>query len=71
MSALAYVEGDLIAVGSDSADGDADALVWRSSDGMVWDRIPHDEVVFGGDGDQVMGGVVAFGAGVVVVGSDT
>jgi hypothetical protein len=38
---------------------------------MVWDRIPHDEAVFGGDGDQMMSGAVATGSGVVVVGSDT
>ena len=70
MSGLAVVGEELIAVGFDSADGDADAVVWRSRDGMVWDRIPHDEAVFGGDGDQMMGGAVAFDTGVVVVGSD-
>lgn len=71
MSALADFGGDLLAVGYDTADGDADAIVWRSRDGMVWDRIPHDEVVFGGDGDQMMGGVAVIDGGVIVVGSDT
>ena len=36
--------------------GDADAAVWTSADGLVWSRVPHDEAVFGGPGDQGMWG---------------
>ena len=33
------------------ADG-ASAAIWTSPDGFAWTRVPHDEAVFGGPGDQ-------------------
>jgi hypothetical protein len=58
----------LVAVGSDFSGGDVDAAVWTSPDGISWSRVPHDEVVFGGDGDQEMVSVTVGGPGLVAVG---
>lgn len=57
----------LVAVGEDrSRDfGDGDAAVWTSADGITWTRVPHDEDVFGGPGDQEMQRVTAGGPGYV------
>ncbi len=60
----------LVAAGGDWSGGDEDAAVWTSVDGLIWNRVPHDEEVFGGDGGQWIGGVVAGGPGIVAVGSD-
>jgi hypothetical protein len=54
----------LVAVGSD----DGDAMVLTSVDGVTWSRVPHDESVFGGEGDQRMRSVTAGGPGLVAVG---
>jgi hypothetical protein len=68
----------LVAVGSDAprneredGQGDAyaaDAAVWTSPDGFTWSRVPHDEAVFGGVGEQRMLGVTSGGPGLVAVG---
>jgi hypothetical protein len=60
----------LVAVGSDYSGVDADGAVWTSPDGLTWTRVPHDEAVFGGAGNQEMLGVVAGGPGLVAVGRD-
>jgi len=60
----------LVAVGSDGSGGDGDAAVWTSPDGETWTRVPHDEAVFGGAGDQSMGRVTVGGVGLVAVGYD-
>lgn len=44
------------------------AVVWASSDGVTWTRVPHDEDVFGGEGFQKMSGVATGGSGLVAVG---
>ncbi len=69
----------LVAVGSDGHSDDAsdhridplaaDAAVWTSTDGFTWSRVPHDEAVFGGDGEQRMVSVTAGGPGLVAVGT--
>jgi hypothetical protein len=71
----------LVAVGSDGHPYDEDdtrvdesardAAVWTSPDGLTWSRVPHDESVFGGQGEQVMVSVTAGGPGLVAVGSVT
>ncbi len=66
----------LVAVGSDGLNSDAptgraQAVVWTSVDGLTWLRVPHDEAVFGGEGDQGMFDVVAGGPGLVAVGQDS
>jgi hypothetical protein len=43
--------------------------VWVSPDGLIWERVPHDENVFGGEGDQNMRSVVPTADGVVAVGA--
>jgi hypothetical protein len=62
----------LVAVGRDGpvADGEGDAAVWTSLDGFTWSRVPHDEDVFGGEGEQRMVSVAAGGLGLVAVGFD-
>ena len=58
----------LVAVGADGKPGDYDAAVWVSADGLTWERVPHDEAVFGGEGDQVMRSVVQTEDTAVIVG---
>jgi hypothetical protein len=60
----------LVAVGGDWSGGDEDAGVWTSMDGLIWNRVAHDEEVFGGEGDQWMGTVVAASPGLVAAGTD-
>ena len=60
----------LVAVGFEFSGEDDDAAVWVSADGYTWDRVPHDEAVFGGPGLQHMSSVVVGGPGLVVVGFD-
>jgi hypothetical protein len=60
----------LVAVGTDGRGPDESAAVWVSADGVVWERVRHDEGVFGGPGDQVMFAVAAAGPGLVAVGTD-
>jgi len=56
----------LVAVGSDRlGGGDSDAAVWISADGFTWVRVPHDEAVFGGPGDQGMSYVAVTDSGLV------
>jgi hypothetical protein len=58
----------LVAVGHEGPEGDWDAAVWASADGATWQRVPNDEAVFGGPGDQRMGAAVAGGPGPVARG---
>ncbi len=67
----------LVAVGIDDPEGshavgfmDPDAAVWVSADGYAWERIPHDETLFGGPEGQRMMNVAAAGPGLVAIGSD-
>ena len=62
----------LVAVGSDDPAGveQGDAAVWTSVDGLTWSRVPHDEEVFGGPGEQRMVSVTVGPQGLVAVGSD-
>ncbi len=46
-------------------------LLWTSSDGITWSRVPDDEAAFGGEGNQWMANVTTGGPGLVAVGSDT
>ena len=52
---------------------DVDGAVWRSSDGVSWERVPDTAGPLGGAGDQRVLGVVeapGAGGGLVAVGSD-
>lgn len=40
------------------------------SSSLTWSKVPHDAAVFGGEGDQGLGGVTVGGPGLVAVGSD-
>jgi hypothetical protein len=58
----------VVAVGADGLTLAHDAAVWISNDGSVWERLPHDADVFGGEGDQFMHSVVQTSGSVIVVG---
>ncbi len=59
----------LVAVGLDWSGGStADAVIWTSVDGIVWDRVPHDEDLFGGVGNQAAVSIAVVGTRVVAVG---
>ena len=61
----------LVAVGATGGwEGDGDAAVWTSPDGLTWSRVPHDESVFGGANSQTMWDVTIGGPGLVAVGWD-
>ena len=68
MSSVADIGGGLVAVGRVGTLDDGDAVVWLSTDGRVWSRVPHDEAVLGGPGRQSMLSVAAAGGGLVAVG---
>jgi hypothetical protein len=75
MTAVTAGGPGLVAVGSDGLNSDeptgrARAVVWTSIDGLTWSRLPHDEAVFGGEGDQGMFDVIAGGPGLVAVGEN-
>ena len=58
----------LVAVGVDW-DREA-AAAWTSTDGLDWQRVPHDEAVFGGEAGQWMHSVTEAGAGLIAVGRE-
>ena len=60
MSSVTVGGPGLVAVG--------DGGVWTSVDGIAWSRVPHDAVVFGGEGSLEMVSVTAGGPGLVAVG---
>ena len=80
LNAVASGPSGLVAVGAVGLGSplDLDAAVWTSPDGTDWTRVPHDEDVFGGEGESPYGGipnqfmndVVSGGPGFVAVGQD-
>jgi hypothetical protein len=66
MEAVAVGKGLIVAVGS----AHEDAAVWISTDGYDWQRIPHDEAVFGGMSGQWMHDVIFTGDRFIAVGTD-
>ncbi len=63
-------DAGLIAVGMDRSDGEGDAAVWTSTDGLDWTRVPHDATVFGSDGKQLLSHVTAGDFGLFAAGSE-
>ena len=62
----------LVAAGFDTSGGDEDAAMWFSENQQDWERVAHDEAVFGGDGDQQIGAIAVSAEGVLVaVGFDS
>lgn len=70
MSAVAAAGPGFVAVGGDEVGGNWDAAVWMSRNGLSWKRVGFGAAVFGGNGSQLMRGVVAGGPGLVAVGFD-
>lgn len=70
MNAVTAGGPGLVAVGIDWSGGNAVAAVWTSVDGIEWQRLAHDESVFGGNGNQWMEAVTVGGPGLVAVGGD-
>ena len=67
---LTAYQGGFIAVGEQTIDGETDAVVWSSSNGRDWERLPDPGAVFGGSGDQHMYTVAASSLGLVAAGSE-
>jgi hypothetical protein len=82
MSSVAVGGPGLVAVGADSfLDVDRGQLtnyddlisvaaVWTSIDGLTWQRVPHDEAILGGEGNQWMDSLTSTAVGLVAVGGD-
>jgi hypothetical protein len=69
MSSVTVGGPGLVAVGSSWSRGTG--VVWTSSDGLEWQRLEHDDAVFGTDsGIIVINSVAAGGPGLVAVGWD-
>lgn len=68
MSSVTVGGPGLVAVGGDGLHDSGHAAIWTSVDGIEWSRVPHDEEVFGGPGEQWMGTVTVGGPGLVAVG---
>lgn len=68
MSDVAVGRFGIVAVGFAGRRSDYDAAVWISADGEEWERIPHDEAIFGGSGIQAAYSVVQFDNTVIAVG---
>ena len=60
----------LIAGGTDASEGDHDAALWRSSEGITWEPIEAGENVLGGPGEQWVVTVEPHEDGFVAVGYD-
>lgn len=60
----------LVGVGRDGAGRDLDAAVWSAAGPHEWERVAHDERLFGGDAEQLMWGVATDGDVLVAVGRD-
>jgi len=68
MYGVVALHGGAVAVGrSDGPDGDSQAAVWGSDDGLWWQRL----AVFVAPGDQQANSVVLFDGGAIAVGSDS
>ena len=65
MYSVAIGPAGIVAVGTTSGDG-LDGAVWRSEDGVTWER----SAVLGGPADQYLLGVMTGGPGYVAVGAD-
>ena len=61
----------LLLTGSLTWVGRASAQTEIAPVGTYWQRVPHDDASFGGDGDQVPSDVTAGGPGFVAVGNDS
>jgi hypothetical protein len=67
---LAKGPGYFAAVGKDGIEGNEDAALWVSLNGVDWRRMPHDETVLGGDGAQEVRGVVIDGTEIIGAGGN-
>lgn len=69
MTDIAIGPSGLVAVGYEERGGDVDAAAWTTTDGRTWSRVPDDERILGGDGDQIVNGLESAGGRLVAVGS--
>jgi hypothetical protein len=66
MRAVAIVGDRVVAGGSDTSDGDRDAAMWTSADGLRWSQLRDDQL--GGTGDQEIDAVATLDGGIVAAG---
>jgi hypothetical protein len=70
MRAVIPFAGGFVAGGFEAVSADSRAAVWASPDGITWQRVPHTESIFGGEGNQAIMALAAGGPGLVAVGYD-
>jgi hypothetical protein len=68
MNAILPAGPGLVAVGTDDSGGDIDAVVWTSTDGRTWTRVPHVEATFGGRRAQWMSSLCVFDSTIIAAG---
>jgi hypothetical protein len=68
MTHVVWTGSRFVAGGMDWSAGDADVAFWTSSEGLKWQRAPHNEKVLGGRGNQVLQELGTGRAGVIGVG---
>ncbi len=67
MTAVAAFDVGLVAGGIEQRDGDVDAVVWATSDGLTWVRV-SDAMTFGGEDFQRIASLAVIDGNVVAVG---
>jgi hypothetical protein len=67
METVAVWTGGFVATGTDRSSGAADVVVWLSTDGLTWSRVPHQEAL-GGAGNQGIVDVIEWAGGLIGVG---
>ncbi|MFN8103872.1 MAG: hypothetical protein U0U69_05365 [Acidimicrobiia bacterium] len=68
ISALAMLRGTIVAGGASIENGTDAAAIWTSPDGIAWDRVTHDEDVFGGAGSDAVTVLLPAGDGILALG---
>jgi hypothetical protein len=77
MAAILVTPGGFVAAGSDGPSPDSmskvddhDAAIWRSSDGVLWQRLPDVDGALGGEDDQVINSIIVLPDRYVAVGTE-
>jgi len=72
VSAAAYDGDRFVGIGTNTLDpGISDALVWRSADGEVWEKVEAQDIALAGNGVQQFRKLITTPDGLVAVGWDT
>ena len=67
MTSVTAFDVGLVAGGIEQREGDGDAVVWTTSDGLTWERV-SDAMIFGGEDSQRIASLAVINGSVVAVG---